>query len=90
MATAKKTTDVPAEAEEQTVNAEAAAAKENINGTTEESDQISTSEEEVSTSKATKAGRRSAKGLAEAEAKAEKIEHQQHRTEEEAAEAEKP
>lgn len=37
-----------------------------------------------------KAGKRSAKGIEEAEAKAEKIEHQQHRAEEEAAESEKP
>jgi len=93
MAAAKKTTDIPAEAEEQIVNTEAAevvAAKEEANGTTEESSQTGTSEEEVSTVKTTKAGKRSAKGVAEAEAKAEKVEHQQHRTEEEAAEAEKP
>ncbi|MCA9325668.1 50S ribosomal protein L1 [Candidatus Saccharibacteria bacterium] len=37
-----------------------------------------------------KAGKRSTKGIAEAEAKAEKIEHQQHRDEEVAQEAEKP
>lgn len=39
---------------------------------------------------AAKAGKRSVKGQAEAEAKAEKIEHQAHREEEKAAEAEKP
>lgn len=38
--------------------------------------------------KVAKAGKRSAKGLEEAEAKVEKIEHQKHRTEEEAEEAE--
>ncbi|HEY4160814.1 MAG TPA: 50S ribosomal protein L1 [Candidatus Saccharimonadales bacterium] len=94
MAAAKKTTDIPAEAEEQIVNAEAAevvAAKEEVrSGIIEESNQVSASEEEVSAAKATKSGKRSAKGQAEAEAKAEKIEHQQHRTEDEAAEAEKP
>ncbi len=47
--------------------------------------------EEVKEEKATaKAGKRSAKGIAEAEEKAEKLEHQQHRAEEQAAEAEKP
>jgi len=46
---------------------------------------------EAKTEKATaKAGKRSAKGIAEAEAKAEKVEAQEHRTETEAAEAEKP
>jgi len=45
---------------------------------------------EAKAEKATaKAGKRSAKGIAEAEAKAEKVEHQEHRTEEEAA-TEKP
>ncbi len=39
---------------------------------------------------AAKAGKRSAKGIAEAEAKAEKVENQEHRAEEKAAEAEKP
>lgn len=73
MATAKKVTDVPAEMEEQIVNAEAIEA---VEAKTE--------------SKAAKSGKRSAKGLAEAEAKAEKIEHQQKRAEDEAAEAEKP
>lgn len=37
-----------------------------------------------------KAGKRSVKGIEEAEAKAEKLEHQRHRDEEEAKEAEKP
>lgn len=80
MAKAKQEVEVkPAEAEEVT------------NGITEESTTTvaeDTGEKEVA--KATKAGKRSAKGQAEAEAKAEKIEHQKHRTEEEAAEAEKP
>jgi len=70
MASAKKTTDVPAEAEEQIAAAEAV--------------------EVVETKTATKAGKRSTKGQAEAEAKAEKIEAQAHRSEEKAAEAEKP
>jgi len=73
MAAAKKTTDVPAEAEEQIVNAEATEVV-----------------EEKNEAKTTKSGKRSAKGLADAEAKAEKIEHQQNRAEEESAEAEKP
>ena len=46
-------------------------------------------EEDAAERKLAKAGKRSAKGLEEAEAKAEKLEHQKHR-EEEAAEAEKP
>ena len=85
MATAKKTTDIPTEAEEQIVNAETVevtTAKEQANGTTEESNQAGTSEEEVKASKTTKAGKRSIKGQAEAEAKLEKIEHQQNRAEE--------
>jgi len=46
---------------------------------------------EAKADKATaKAGKRSAKGIAEAEAKAEKTEHQEHRAEEKAEEAEKP
>jgi large subunit ribosomal protein L1 len=73
MAAAKKTTDVPAEAEEQIINAEAAEVV-----------------EEKTEAKTTKSGKRSAKGLADAEAKVEKIEHQQNRAEEEAIEAEKP
>ena len=47
-------------------------------------------EEAAVDKKTAKAGKRSAKGLEEAEAKAEKLEHQKHRDEEEAAEAEKP
>jgi large subunit ribosomal protein L1 len=76
MAAAKKTTEVPAEAEEQIVNAEAV--------------EVVEAKEEASTKATAKAGKRSAKGLAEAEAKAEKTEHQQHRAEEEAEAAEKP
>jgi large subunit ribosomal protein L1 len=90
MAKATKTTEVPAEVAEEIVNAqvtEVIEAKEESNGTTEESDQTSTSEKEVKT---TKAGKRSAKGIAEAEAKVEKLEAQEHRAEEAAAEAEKP
>jgi len=70
MATAKKTTEVPVEAEEQIIAAEAT--------------------QVVEEKAATKSGKRSAKGLAEAEAKAEKIEAQAHRSEEKAEEAEKP
>jgi large subunit ribosomal protein L1 len=72
MATTKKTTEVPAEAEEQIIN----------NETTEVV--------KTSTKTTAKAGKRSVKGLAEAEAKAEKTEHQQKRAEEEAEAAEKP
>jgi len=80
MATAKKTTEVPAEAEEQIVAAEA----------------IEVAEAKVEASsenkKIAKSGKRSAKGIEESEAKAEKIEHQQKRAEEKAdeAKAEKP
>ncbi len=52
---------------------------------------INTEVVETKAEKATaKAGKRSAKGIAEAEAKAEKAEHQEHRTEEEAEAATKP
>jgi large subunit ribosomal protein L1 len=94
MATAKKTTDVPAVAEDAIVTAqttEVVEAKEQTNGTTQEtSESSSTKEAEVSSKTATKAGKRSAKGQAEAEAKTEKAERQQHRAEEKAEEADKP
>ena len=83
MATTKKTTDVPAEAE----------VKEQTDGVIQESTEArreSGSDQEVTSAKTAKAGKRSGKGLAEAEAKAEKIEHQQNRSEEDAAAAEKP
>ena len=77
MAAAKKTTEVPADVEEQIVTAEA----------------VEVAEEKVETSSTkksiAKAGKRSAKGIEEAEAKAEKIEGQKHR-DEEAEAAEKP
>jgi hypothetical protein len=76
MATDKKTTEIPTEAEEQIINAEAT--------------EVVEAKDETSTKNATKAGKRSTKGQAEAEAKAEKIEHQEHRAEEEAEKAEKP
>jgi large subunit ribosomal protein L1 len=94
MAAAKKSTDIPAEAEERTVTAEAAAvaeAKEQADGTTQ--DDTEARREDVNDAeevKTTKAGKRSVKGLAEREAKAEKIEHQQHRTEDEAEAESKP
>jgi len=95
MAAAKKTTDVPAEAEAQIVNAEVAEAveaKEEARGTTQEDTETGNTDsgdQEVTTAKS---GKRSAKGQAEAEAKAEKTERQQHRAEEKAEEAaaEKP
>ncbi len=83
MAAAKKTTDIPAEAE----------VKEQTNGIIEEGIEAgseSSSDQEIAESKTAKAGKRSVKGVAEAEAKAEKIEHQQHRAEEETEQAEKP
>lgn len=98
MAAAKKTTDVPPEAEEQIINAEVAEvieAKEEAHGVTEERSKARATEAQVAaeakTAKA-KAGKRSAKGEAESEAKIEKIEHQLHREEEKADEAatEKP
>jgi large subunit ribosomal protein L1 len=46
--------------------------------------------EDASEVRIAKAGKRSVKGLEEAEAKAEKLEHQKHRDEEDAAVAEKP
>ena len=90
MAAAKKTTDVPAEAEAQIVNAEAAevvTAKEEARGTHQEDTETGNThsgDQEVTTAKS---GKRSAKGQAEAEAKAEKAERQQHRAEEKAEEA---
>jgi large subunit ribosomal protein L1 len=94
MAKAKDTTtNVPAEAEEAIVAAEtkeAVKAKEEAHGVTEKDAEAlaESSQEEV---KATaKAGRRSAKGLAEAEEKAEKIEQQLHRSDEEAEKEAKP
>lgn len=83
MAAAKKATEVTDEVIQE----------EQHNGTTEENVETSTqssSDQEVAAPKTAKAGKRSAKGIAEAEAKAEKLEHQQNRAEEEAAEAEKP
>lgn len=80
MAAAKKTTEVPAEAEEQIVTAEAT--------------ELAEEKLETSAKGPTKSGKRSVKGIADAEAKAEKTENQQHRAEEKAeeakAEAEKP
>jgi large subunit ribosomal protein L1 len=93
MAQAKKTTDIPAEAEEQIVNAQAtevAEAKEQTNGTAEESNQARSNGSDEEVTKTAKAGKRSARGLAEAEAKAEKTERQEHRAEEKAEEADKP
>ncbi len=55
-----------------------------------EEGEIIQAEEDAAETKIAKAGKRSVKGLEEAEAKAEKLEHQKHREEEEAAEAEKP
>jgi large subunit ribosomal protein L1 len=74
MATAKKTTDVPAEAEEQIVNAEAVEVVENR-------------DEAKNTAKA---GKRSAKAIAEAEEKAAKEERKIARAEADADAAEKP
>jgi large subunit ribosomal protein L1 len=72
----KKTTDVPAEAEEQIVNTEV--------------EQVVEAKDEVSTKSTAKAGKRSAKALAEAEAKEEKEERKAARAADEATEAEKP
>ena len=78
MAAAKKSTDVPAEVEEQIAATEATEAVEE--------------KLETSAKGPAKSGKRSAKGIADAEAKAEKVESQQHRAEEKAEEAaaEKP
>jgi len=77
MATAKKTTDSSVDTEEQIVTAEAAVVVE---------EKLETN----STKGVAKSGRRSTKGIAEAEAKAEKLEHQQNRTDQnETTEAEK-
>lgn len=78
MATAKKTVD------EEIVSAEALE-QEQANGTTEESSQASATEAKVA-----KAGKRSAKAIAEAEEKEAKEERKAARAEAEAAEAEKP
>jgi large subunit ribosomal protein L1 len=75
MAQAKKTADVPAEVEEQIVTAEA----------------VEVAEEKVETSSAkktlAKAGKRSAKGIEESEAKTEKIDQQKNRDEDAEADA---
>lgn len=81
MAAAKKNEEVKPVAAEEVVDG-------NIQEDVEASDQ-SSSDKEVKKTTA-KAGKRSAKGLEEAEAKAEKIEAQQHRAEEKAEEADKP
>lgn len=72
----KKITDVPADVEEQIVNAEIA--------------EVVETKDEVSTKSTAKAGKRSAKAVAEAEAKDEKEERKAARLDDEAADAEKP
>lgn len=74
MATAKKTTDVPAEVENEIVNAEA----------------VEVVEAKAEAKGTAKAGKRSSKSIAEAEAKAEKEERKIARAEAEAEAAEKP
>ena len=76
MANAKKTTDVPAEAEEQIVNAEVA--------------EVVAAKDEASVKSTAKAGKRSAKAVAEAEAKAEKEERKAARAEAEAEATDQP
>ena len=84
----KKVDDAAAMALELEAQAAAALAAEN---TVETNEVEATEEKDASQVKATaKAGKRSAKGLEEAEAKAEKIEHQKHRDEEEAEAEAKP
>ena len=84
----KKVDDAAAMALELEAQAAAALAAEN---TAETNEVEATEEKGASQVKATaKAGKRSAKGLEEAEAKAEKIEHQKHRDEEEAEAEAKP
>jgi large subunit ribosomal protein L1 len=84
----KKVDDAAAMALELEAQAAAALAAEN---TAETNEVKATEEKDASQVKATaKAGKRSAKGLEEAEAKAEKIEHQKHRDEEEAEAEAKP
>lgn len=94
MAAAKKKTDVLAEVEDQIINAEVVEvvkAKEEAHGVTEKSsDALAENSGEEVAVKTAKAGRRSAKGQAEAESKLEKVEHQLHRDEEKIAESEKP
>ena len=84
----KKVDDAAAMALELEAQAAAALAAED---TAETNEVEATEEKGASQVKATaKAGKRSAKGLEEAEAKAEKIEHQKHRDEEEAEAEAKP
>lgn len=84
----KKVDDAAAMALELEAQAAAALAAEN---TAETNEVKATEEKGASQVKATaKAGKRSAKGLEEAEAKAEKIEHQKHRAEEETEAEAKP
>lgn len=78
MAKATKTTDVPAEAEEQITNAEVAEVVENRD------------EASIENAPVAKAGKRSAKAQAEAEAKAEKEERKAARATAETEAAEKP
>jgi large subunit ribosomal protein L1 len=89
MAEAKKTTSKakkPTTDDENVVaEAEAMAAAEAVVEAATDSEAESQTEKTLA-----KAGKRSTKGLAEAEAKTEKIEHQQHRTEDEAEAADKP
>ncbi len=94
MAKATKTKDVPAEIENEIVNAEVAEvieAREEAHGVDHKDAEAraqSSSDQEVI--KTAKAGRRSAKGQADTEAKTEKIEAQLHRDEEKAEAADKP
>lgn len=76
MAAAKKTADVPAEVENEIVNAEVAEVVEN--------------RDEASTKSTAKAGKRSAKAVAEAEAKTEKEERKAARADADAEAADKP
>jgi large subunit ribosomal protein L1 len=91
---AKKTDAVPAEVEDAIVNAEVAEvieAKEESHGVTKKSSQARATEaEEVAEVKTAKAGKRSAKAIAEAEEKTAKEERKVAHAESEADAAEKP
>lgn len=82
----KQATDLGLEVSDKNTIAELEAAIADFNSTTEPSDAAEIAEPKVTT----KAGKHSAKGIKEAEAKAEKIEKQEHRAETAAEESEKP
>lgn len=94
---AKNKADLLAEAEALNLEMSAKNTVAELNEAIENANEVKSTEENTESQvkstaevKTAKSGKRSARGIEEAEAKADKIEHQLHRDEEEAAEAEKP